>query len=92
VSFVEGGSLLALLFVGMPLKYAFAEPSAVRVLGSVHGVLFLAFLTAGLQAVMDGSLSAARALRILAWSVAPFGFVGIDRLLRPVTRTSSPPR
>lgn len=82
MSIVEGVSLLTLLLVGMPLKYAFAIPVVVRILGSLHGVFFLALLSAGLQAVLEGSLPKERALRVLAWSVVPFGFVAIDRILR----------
>jgi integral membrane protein len=43
---LEGMSLLALLLVAMPLKYAFAYPQAVRLTGSIHGLLFLWFLLA----------------------------------------------
>lgn len=81
MSLVEGVSLLALLFVGMPLKYGFSIPAAVRVLGSLHGVLFLTLFMTSLSAALDGSLSRGRAIRVLGWSVVPFGFVAIERLL-----------
>lgn len=82
LSLVEGLSLLGLLFVGMPLKYGLSLPGPVRILGSLHGVLFLALLTSLFQLLLEGALSRERALRILAWSVAPFGFVAIERMLR----------
>lgn len=43
VGVVEGCSLLLLFFVAMPLKYGFGMPEAVRLVGSIHGGLFLVF-------------------------------------------------
>jgi integral membrane protein len=40
----EGISLLILLFVAMPLKYIWEDPSWVRVVGMIHGVLFVAYV------------------------------------------------
>jgi integral membrane protein len=86
VSLLEGISLLALLFVGMRLKYAFSVPGPVRILGSVHGALVLGLLALGFQATLEGPLPKARALRVFAWSVVPFGFVAIDRILRAAAK------
>jgi len=47
---VEGYSYLALLGVAMPLKYVFGMPQWVRVVGLLHGLLFIAFM--GLLAAM----------------------------------------
>jgi integral membrane protein len=41
---IEGYSYLALLFIAMPLKYLADIPTAVRIAGSIHGVLFVAFV------------------------------------------------
>lgn len=40
----EGSSLLLLLFVAMPLKYYAGMAEAVRIIGPIHGILFLAFV------------------------------------------------
>ncbi|WP_437672846.1 DUF3817 domain-containing protein [Sorangium sp. So ce131] len=82
VSLIEGVSLLMLLLVAMPLKYALGYPVAVRIAGSVHGVLFLAMLSAAFRAALERSLSSRAVLRVLALSVVPFGFVLADRILR----------
>lgn len=44
---LEGYSYLALLLIAMPLKYLADMPLAVgiRIAGSVHGVLFVAFVS-----------------------------------------------
>ena len=40
----EGISFLVLLFIAMPLKYFFNLPVAVKIVGWLHGILFIAFL------------------------------------------------
>lgn len=41
--YAEGISFLVLLLIAMPLKYAAGMPQAVRVVGSVHGALFVVY-------------------------------------------------
>ena len=41
---IEGWSYLILLFIAMPLKYIFDMPLAVRIVGSAHGLLFVAYV------------------------------------------------
>jgi len=38
----EAVSLLVLLGIAMPVTYVYGYPMAVRVVGAVHGVLFMA--------------------------------------------------
>jgi integral membrane protein len=69
VAFAEGVSCLLLFFVAMPVKYVEAlgnDPTPVRYVGWVHGILFILFGVAGLQA---------RAARGWPWSAAVWGFV-----------------
>ena len=82
LSRAEGASLLALVFVAMPLKYGFDLPMAVRVVGLLHGVLFLALLSTGARAWMERAASVSRVARVLAWCLVPFGFLVVDRELR----------
>ena len=44
IGFWEGISYLVLLLVAMPLKYIAGWPEAVRIVGSVHGGLFILFV------------------------------------------------
>lgn len=41
MTLLEGGSLIALVAIAMPLKYLAGMPEAVSAVGPVHGVLFL---------------------------------------------------
>lgn len=43
---LEGGSLLFLLFIAMPLKYFMDMPMAVTIVGMIHGVLFTIYCLA----------------------------------------------
>jgi integral membrane protein len=44
IAFLEGISLLVLIGIAVPLKYANGDPSLVKALGPVHGLLFLLFV------------------------------------------------
>lgn len=41
---VEGGSLLILLFIAMPIKYGLDIPEVVSIVGAIHGLLFVMYL------------------------------------------------
>jgi integral membrane protein len=82
LSWLEGISLLLLLGVAMPLKYLFALPLAVRIVGSVHGILFLALLSSALQNSLERNVPKGLALRVVALSLFPLGFLLVDRALR----------
>ena len=43
IAYLEGISFLLLLGVAMPLKYHWGMPLAVRIMGSLHGFLFVAY-------------------------------------------------
>ena len=49
---LEGSSLVALLFIAMPLKYWFDTPAAVTIIGTIHGYIFLAYLIAIVYAMI----------------------------------------
>jgi integral membrane protein len=42
INTLEGYSYLILLFVAMPLKYIFGFALAVKIVGMLHGILFIA--------------------------------------------------
>lgn len=44
IGFAEGISLLVLLGIAMPLKYFAEKPEAVKYVGWLHGLLFVAFI------------------------------------------------
>lgn len=44
VALLEGLSLLVLVLIAVPLKYAYHDPSLVKTMGPIHGMLFLFFV------------------------------------------------
>jgi integral membrane protein len=73
IGFLEGVSFLLLLGVAMPLKYLWDEPGAVRVVGMAHGVLFIAYIAATVQAWQEYDWTWKRAALVAAASLVPFG-------------------
>lgn len=73
VGWVEALSFLLLLGIAMPLKYMSDQPLGVRILGPIHGFLFIVF---GIQAALcyaeqkiDGKLAGL----CLVGALLPFG-------------------
>ena len=82
VALLEGSSFLVLLFVAMPLKYLAGLPLAVRIVGLVHGLLFLVFLAALYRAGRASRWPLRRWAIAFISSVVPFGTFVFDRSLR----------
>lgn len=78
IGIVEGISFLLLLGVAMPLKYFAGMPRAVTVVGWIHGLLFITFCMALLQARLDARWNARRTITILVAALLPFGPFVID--------------
>jgi integral membrane protein len=78
----EGISFLLLLGIAMPLKYLADMPGAVRVVGMLHGILFILFVLAVFEAVGSLGWSARQVALALLASVVPFGTLLLDRRLR----------
>jgi integral membrane protein len=82
VALCEGLSFVVLLFVAMPLKYWAGLPLAVRIVGSLHGLLFVAFLGALFRAALERGWPVRRWSLALLSSLVPFGTFAFDRSLR----------
>lgn len=79
IAFLEGISLLLLVFVAVPLKYMAHDPSWVKAIGPVHGILFVLFVFSTLKI----SLEQRWPFRTVTWKVLlacfiPFGTFYID--------------
>jgi integral membrane protein len=81
-AFLEGVSFLVLLFIAMPVKYLWEQPLAVRVTGSVHGLLFLLFVSSLFRAASEHGWPWKRSLAAFGASLVPFGTFVLDRALR----------
>ncbi len=82
IGFLEGISLLTLLFIAMPLKYMYARPEVVRVVGSIHGGLFLIFIFYTILVAIDQNWKHHRTTwKVLLSSFIPFGTFYIDKTI-----------
>ena len=79
IAFVEGLSYLLLLFVAMPLKYLADLPLAVRVVGSLHGFLFVWLAWLSLRVLIERGKSLLWGARIALLALVPFGTFFLDR-------------
>jgi integral membrane protein len=77
----EGVSFLVLLFIAMPLKYMCDMPMAVRIAGSIHGILFIAFITVLWDAKNKMPLNYATVAKAFVLSIVPFGTFFIKKIL-----------
>ena len=82
IALAEGVSYLILVGIAMPLKYAFDRPEAVRVVGMLHGVLFVAFAAALLHVHLQAALGFGFSTKVFLSSLIPFGAFWMERILR----------
>ena len=89
VGWIEGLSLLALFGYAMPMKYLAGDPFPVRVIGSAHGALFLAYIALAFI-LYDREKWSAKVL-ISAWilSSVPFGTWIFEKKVMPSPEGSS---
>ena len=82
VGLIEGASFLLLLFVAMPLKYVWGDPTLVRHVGMAHGVLWTALIFMIIDAKSDQNWTMRQAAIPLIASLLPLGPSSIDKRLR----------
>ncbi len=71
-----------LLFIAMPLKYAAGMPMAVKVVGWIHGGLFVAFCAALVWTMVAARWSFGRGVLVFAAALVPFGPFLLDRRMK----------
>jgi len=78
--FLEGASLLVLLFIAVPFKYVLQDPALVKAIGPVHGALFLLFIFSTLQTGVEQEWKFKETTwKVLLACVIPFGTFYIDQ-------------
>ena len=80
IGMLEGISLLILVFIAVPMKYYFHDPSGSKVMGPIHGALFLLFIFNALSVgVEQGWKFKTTTWKVLLACIIPFGTFYIDR-------------
>jgi integral membrane protein len=86
LGFLEGISLLVLIFIAVPIKYINHDPSFTKMIGPIHGALFLLFLFNTLSVGVEQNWK----FKTTTWKVIlacfiPFGTFYIDnKILRKI--------
>jgi integral membrane protein len=83
---VEGISYLVLLGIAMPLKYIWGQPQAVKVVGMLHGILFVIFCAALLYVMIVARWPLSRGALVFLASIIPFGPWLVDRRMHEYAR------
>jgi integral membrane protein len=81
-SLLDGISYLILLGIAMPLKYMAGEPLAVRIVGSAHGVFFIALCVCLLEVLVRKKLSFLWCVIVFLCALVPFAPFFLDRKLK----------
>ncbi|WP_282610210.1 DUF3817 domain-containing protein [Pelagibius sp. Alg239-R121] len=83
VSLLEGTTLVALVFIAVPLKHFAGFPAATSVMGPVHGFAFLLYIWMLAQAASSFAWPKSDIIPLFVMGFIPFGaFVNERRLKR----------
>lgn len=81
LALAEAATLLALLLIAVPLKYADGIAEATRIMGPIHGLTFLAFCWAIVRSWSEGLIVGRDAARLFIGACLPFGGIFNERWL-----------
>lgn len=80
LAILEGVSLLTLIFIAVPMKYGMGNPSFVKLMGPIHGTLFLLFLFNTLSVGVEQHWKFKETTwKVLLACFIPFGTFYIDK-------------
>lgn len=80
IGYLEGLSLIVLLFIAVPLKHFYNEPGLVSSMGPIHGSLFLLFIYSTISVgVAEKWKFKETTWKVLLACIIPFGTFYIDK-------------
>lgn len=80
IGYIEGLSLLILLFIAVPLKYMANNPSLTKAMGPIHGALFLLFVFNTLSVGVEQKWKFKQTTyKVMLACIIPFGTFYIDK-------------
>ena len=80
IGILEGISLLCLIGIAVPMKHISGDPSFVKTLGPIHGLLFLLFIINTLSVGVEYNWKFnTTTWKVLIACIIPFGTFYIDR-------------
>lgn len=82
LGYVEGGTLVLLVFVAVPLKYFFHNPLLVKILGPIHGLAFVIYVVWLVETALRLRWRIFDVVKLFIWSFLPFGYIPAARFIR----------
>ncbi|QRR01340.1 DUF3817 domain-containing protein [Dyadobacter sandarakinus] len=80
IGFFEGISLIVLMFIAVPLKYWGGQPALVKMIGPVHGLLFVLFVLTTLSVGVTCRWKFSEtSWKVLLACIIPFGTFYVDK-------------
>jgi integral membrane protein len=87
IGWMEALSFLALLGIAMPMKYLYEMPTATKIPGMVHGLLFMIYISLASQVAQKDQWSRKQLWTAYFASIFPLGTILFDyKYFRPTTR------
>jgi integral membrane protein len=78
IAHAEGISFLLILFVTMPLKYWLDMPNPNKIIGMLHGLLFVVYILVVIQGAINFKWGNKVTFLALLASIVPFGTFWVD--------------
>jgi len=79
LALLEGSSLLFLIFIAVPLKYIWDIPEGSKMIGPIHGALFLLFVLSTINVAIKQKWKFMEVTwKVLVACVIPFGTFYVD--------------
>ena len=83
IAFAEGSSLLLLVFITVPLKHVFDIPGPSKIIGLIHGLLFVLYALQTIQLKIEKDWPLKDLFMLLAAAFIPFGtFYFVPKIIR----------
>jgi integral membrane protein len=89
MAYTVGVGLIILVFVGVPLQYAAHSPGVVKVVGPIHGALYIVYLLAALDLARRARFGLLQLVAMVAAGFVPFvAFIVEHHVVRRLARES----
>ncbi|HNJ59113.1 MAG TPA: DUF3817 domain-containing protein [Chitinophagaceae bacterium] len=82
IGFAEAASWLLLLLIAMPLKYIWMKPLAVKIVGWIHGILFITYIVLALLVAKEHKWKFSKLINAFISAFVPLGTYFFDSRLK----------
>ena len=86
MAYIVGVGLFILVFIGMPLQFAFGHPGLEQFVGAAHGIFYIVYLVAALDLARRARFSIADMLMMVGAGLLPILAFVIERRVTNAVR------